>query len=113
MKAIRISLITATITTVLIVAFGIYQYFVLGNTGVINGPGDSGFSFILALLLVEFFLINAVISFFPSVICVFTGKTVNEKFIPLFISIGSILICFALLFTQLLPELDSVNLGQN
>ena len=111
MQAIRISLISAIVITSLLICFGFYQYFGLGNENVIRGPADSGFTFIALFLIFVFFFVVALLSFVPSVIGLFRVGSVQTKFVPILVAIGSIVVCFTILFYSILPVINSVNGG--
>ena len=111
MKAIRVSLITSSLIVVLLIAFGVYEYFILENARLIGGVAEVGVLFFVSVLLLVFFFVNGLIGFLPSVLSVFTGNTLKERVVPLVFSCVSILLCFAILLTQVMPVVDELSRG--
>ncbi len=108
MYGLRISIITATSVVLLLVLFGLYQYFLLGNENVLKGPGNSGFQFILLFLVLVFSFLVGLISFIPALTSIYTASTIAGRLAPILISTFFILVSLGLVFKVIVPELEVV-----
>jgi len=103
MRALKLSLITAICVVLLLVCFGLYQYYLIGND-FLNHPDSFGSFNILIFLLTVFLFILGLISFIPSIVNMFLPLPIVQRIIPMVISCSSIVLCLYLVFYILLPE---------
>lgn len=111
MKVIRIQIISASVVTLLLLMFGCYQFFILGNVNVVKGPADSGFSFIVSALVMVFFFILGLVGLLPSMSALFMQGTLTDRLFPICVTVFSILLTFGILFISIMPAINMARAG--
>ncbi len=106
MSGLRIAFASATVVTVFLLGFSIYQYFGLGNNNVVLSLEKFGTNRLLAaimLLSVVFSFVLGLVSFLPALATAVDFPRGVKLTWPLCVSVASIAYCLYVSYNFILP----------
>ena len=109
MKILRIPFFVASLITLFLIGFSLYQYFGLNNSNMLLSLNKFSENMALSaflLLTLYFTFIMGLVSFIPATINVFKEKSL-KSLMPLLISVLNIGVCFIIAFKIVMPAINT------
>ena len=109
MKSLRIPFFVASIVTLFLIGFSVYQYIVLNNNNILLSLDKFSSNRVLSaflLLTLYFTFIMGLISFIPATINIFIEKGIKSV-VPFLISVLNIGVCFYIVFKVVMPAINT------